>query len=117
MIEVVLVVRSGAAANRQGDGKGVLSAASSSDSLLVVESHGRHVRHDHCLQPTDVDARLHGRRHAQEVDTRGSGVLSGQEHVLKLRLPLLRIVTVCLSREFFTVESERATGLLSKKGI
>ena len=67
-LEVVVVVAAPAA---QGQCCGHAQAPSTcaAHSLLIVETHGGHVSERDRLERPDVDSRLHGGRHAQEIHT------------------------------------------------
>ena len=54
-----MLVMTAAAANSQSNCKRLAAAASAPNSLLIVESHRRHVREHHSLETTNVDADFH----------------------------------------------------------
>jgi hypothetical protein len=65
---VVKLVVTSAAAQRNRERERLASTPGPADTLLVVEPHRRHVREHDCLQTADIDADLHRRRDAEDVD-------------------------------------------------
>src|SRR5581483_2733732 len=81
-------------------------------TLLVVESHGRHIGEHHRLQAAYVDSYFHSRRHAQQVngidqlDYRMCRILVNVDHyVSELALPFSLVIRLC--GELFAVKPYR----------
>jgi hypothetical protein len=96
------------ATERERNRQAAAPATSATNSLLVIETHGRHVRHHDGEQRADVHASFHCGRHAQEID--GIGALNlvrrRQTYVLEEPLALATVALVRLPCEFFAVKSK-----------
>ncbi len=105
-LEVEVVV---AATTTEGDGQGDAARPPSgaTDPLLVVESAGRHVGEHDGVEGADVDARLHRRRHAEQVDALDLRDLVTDEDLLEPALALGSIVGVGLPGQLLAVHPER----------
>src|ERR1022692_1477668 len=66
---VIKLIMASPAAEGHSQRKPRSSSTGPTDTLLIVESSWRHVRHHHRQQCSDVDPRLHCGRDAQEIDT------------------------------------------------
>jgi hypothetical protein len=100
-----------AAAHGQGDRDGVGSTSGSTDALLIVKAHWRHVRHHYRLKSPDVHPNLHGRCDAEQVDHIHRLNLVLQKDALKAGLSGLRIDSVSLPGELLTVQPKWHTRL------
>ena len=111
-LEVVVVVAA-PAAERERDRQTGAAPPRAADALLVVEAHRRHVRHHDGEQRADIDAGLHRRRHAQEIDRIGdlNLVRRRKADVLEESLALAAVVLVRLPGELLTVEPKQRAGL------
>src|SRR5262249_17429172 len=76
--------------------------AGPADSLLVIESLGRHVRHDDRREVADVHPNLHGRGDAQHVDEVREAILQRWSTKRSFELPL----TLPLQRKRFRLPGQ-----------
>jgi hypothetical protein len=112
-----------ASANRQNKRKGLASATSATNPLLIVESLWRHIRLKNGDQRTDINSNLHRCGHSKKIDQScfrlDLGYLDSsrsKEDALETALPFSRIV--CLASQLFATDSEyglAAINSLTKK--
>jgi hypothetical protein len=109
-LEVVVVVAA-PAAKGESDRETGSAAACPPDSLLVVEAHGGHIRHHDRQKRADIDTSFHRRRNTEKVnDVSERDFFAWETDVLKQPLSVSGVIVVCLSGEFFAVESEQLIG-------
>ena len=82
-----------------------------SNSLLIVESHRRHVRKKHGLKTSDIDADLHCCRNAQDVNVVNSADVRPLEIAVDVyndvsEVPLAERLIVSLCGQFLRVQSQ-----------
>jgi hypothetical protein len=70
-----------AAAKGQYDCEGLAFSASAPRTLLIVETHRRHIREHHRLQATDIDSNLHRCCYAQDIDFVDLRVISSRSRI------------------------------------
>src|SRR5262245_51407256 len=90
------------------------SSAGAADSLLIVESHWRHVREHYRLQASNVHADFHSRRNAQDVDLvdvlkKLPGSTNINDDIPKESLAFGLII--CLRSQFFRMQTKRRAAL------
>jgi hypothetical protein len=88
-LEVVVIVTT-ASTKRQRDGEARATPTSTTDPLLIVETHRWHVRHHHREQRTDVHACFHRCCDAQQIQFICSRFFGGtrEANALKEALPV-----------------------------
>src|SRR5205823_2784975 len=75
--------------------------------LLVVESTWRHVAHHHGLKAANINARLHRRRDAQQINFVNELVVLVERDTLKQSLPAKTVLKISLAGQFLAMESLR----------
>ena len=105
------------AAERQRERQRRAAPAGPADALLVVEPHRRHVGHHHGQQRADVDARLHRRGDAQQIDVVGERLLGADRDVLEEPLPIAREQLVRLACQLGAVQPEDGAGISRQPAV
>ena len=115
-LEVVIVMAAAAAESKCNRECGA-AAASTANTLLVVELHRRHIGHHDSKERSDVDASLHGCGDAKDVKVVGERALLADRDVLKQPLPVARNELVRLAGEFGAIQAENRTGIGGKPSV
>ena len=107
------------ATKRQSDAQRTFAPPCTPNALLIVESHGRHIRHHDSEKGPDIHTGLHRCRHAEQIQLIGTGFFFGpwQAAVLEEALSPTCVALVGLAGKLLTVQTKYFAGMKREVAI